>query len=88
MTCLTTTAKVNEVVGLREALERIKHELGVPGMGYPAPVANAWFIADAALQGHRFAFGCGDEQYASEATGAAAPDTPRPSPGGPRREEE
>ncbi len=65
MTCLTTTAKVNEVQGLREALWRVLRELGVPGEGYPAPVSNAWFIADAALHGHRFAFGCGDEQYAS-----------------------
>lgn len=68
MTCLTTNAKVNEVKGLHEALKRIKNELGVPSDGYPANVANAWFIADAALHGHRFAEG--DEGYASDPSAA------------------
>jgi len=33
----------------RSALQRIKDELGVPGPGYPMPVANAWKIADKTL---------------------------------------
>jgi hypothetical protein len=33
----------------RRALLRIKQALGVPNEDYPAPVANAWAIADAAL---------------------------------------
>lgn len=36
---------------LREALEKIKNELGVPQPGYPQPVANAYEIAKAALEG-------------------------------------
>ena len=35
---------------LAEALRSIKNELGVPQPEYPAPVANAVKIADAALQ--------------------------------------
>lgn len=31
------------------ALKQIKSELGVPGEGYPAPVTNAWNIAEAAV---------------------------------------
>ena len=58
------TVEIDETVGLREALDRIIHELGVPiSDATPAPVANAWYIADAALKGHRFSFG--DEEYAS-----------------------
>ena len=38
-----------EVQRLREALERIRDELGVPSPEYPAPVANAADIAAAAL---------------------------------------
>ena len=38
------------VVTLRDALQAIKSELGVPGEGYPAPVANAYDLADAALR--------------------------------------
>ena len=34
---------------LLEALQRVKSELGVPSGDYPAPVANAWTIADVAL---------------------------------------
>jgi len=34
----------------REALERIRDELGVPQPGYPAPVANAAEIAREALR--------------------------------------
>jgi hypothetical protein len=60
----------NEGRAYREALDRVMHELGVPGEGYPAPVANAWYIADAALNGHRFALG--DEQHASNAVTEAA----------------
>ena len=62
---MATEVAVDEVVGLREALERIKSELGVPSKEYPAPIANAWYIADAALNGHRFAEG--DEKHASKA---------------------
>ncbi len=53
----------------RYALERVKQELGVPGDDYPAPVAYAWYIADAALNGHRFA--AGDEEHASNAVALA-----------------
>ncbi len=61
---MTSKAAVDETVGLREALDRIIHELGVPLSGAtPAPVANAYYIADAALHGHRFDFG--DEEFAS-----------------------
>ena len=63
---MTNEVTVDETVGLREALDRIIHELGVPGEGYPANVANAWYIADAALNGHRFDFG--DEEHASNRT--------------------
>lgn len=35
---------------LREHLEAIQHELGVPGEGYPAPVSNAYEHAVAALE--------------------------------------
>jgi len=41
----------NEVAGLRDALQRIKSELGVPGPEYPANVTNAYRIATAALLG-------------------------------------
>ena len=57
------SAEVDKEVGYREALDRIMHELGVPGEGYPAPVANAWYIADAALNDHRWA--PGDEEHSS-----------------------
>ncbi len=61
---MTNEATVDETVGLREALDRVMHELGVPTADEtPAPVANAWYIADAALKGHRFDFG--DEEHAS-----------------------
>jgi len=40
------------VAALREALDRIRLELGVPQPGYPAPVANAAFIARGALDWH------------------------------------
>jgi len=33
------------------ALDRIVSELGVPGHGYPTPVANAYHLARAALDG-------------------------------------
>ena len=46
----------DETRGYREALGRIKSELGVPGAETPAPVANAVAIADAALQGRRHEF--------------------------------
>ncbi len=36
---------------LRKALDMVMHELGVPGEGYPAPVANAYRIAAQALAG-------------------------------------
>ena len=36
----------------RDALSKVKQELGVPGPGYMAPVANAYDIADAALRGY------------------------------------
>ena len=63
---MTSKVVVDETVGLREALDRIIHELGVPSSGkYPANVANAYYIADAALKGHRFSFG--DEEHASSA---------------------
>ncbi len=45
---------MSEATRLRESLERIKSELGVPDGNYPAPVANAWHIADSALQGHSY----------------------------------
>ena len=35
---------------LAEALESVKCELGVPQPEYPSPVANAYWIADDALQ--------------------------------------
>ncbi len=35
----------------RGAFQRIMNELGVPGPGYPAPVANAWEIAAKAILG-------------------------------------
>jgi hypothetical protein len=35
---------------LAEALESVKCELGVPQPEYPSPVANAYWIADEALQ--------------------------------------
>ena len=38
-----------ELERLREALHAIQHELGVPDVSYPAPVANAYMIAGAAL---------------------------------------
>ena len=38
-----------EIARLRAALDAIIHELGVPGEGYPTPVANAYDIARAAL---------------------------------------
>lgn len=37
---------------LIKALQDIKNELGVPGGGCPAPVANAYMIADAAIHAH------------------------------------
>ena len=37
----------------RRALEQIRSELGVPGEGYPANVANAYRIADEALNGRK-----------------------------------
>lgn len=40
---------VAEIERLREALEKIRDELGVPQPGYPQPVANAADIARAAL---------------------------------------
>jgi hypothetical protein len=39
-----------EIDRLTEALRRIRSELGVPDEGYPAPVANAYEIADKALR--------------------------------------
>lgn len=56
----------------REALGRIKNELGVPSDDSPAPVANAWYIADAALNSHRFA--AGDEEHASNVVAVAEPE--------------
>src|SRR3990167_2900274 len=38
-----------QVWQLRDALDKIVHELGVPQPGYPAPVANAAEIAKDAL---------------------------------------
>lgn len=35
---------------LREALDKVRHELGVPGEGYPANVANAYEIAGTAIE--------------------------------------
>jgi hypothetical protein len=40
-----------DCVRLREALGAAMNELGVPGVGYPAPVANAYGILLAALAG-------------------------------------
>ncbi len=40
---------VRLLVHYRDALERVKAELGVPGPDYPMPVANAWKIADKTL---------------------------------------
>jgi hypothetical protein len=40
---------LDEVKRLQTALEAIRHELGVPQPGYPAPVANAANIATEAL---------------------------------------
>lgn len=57
-------ARANEGDQYHHALVRITKELGVPGEGYPAPVANAWYIADAALHSHAFSFD-GDEEYSS-----------------------
>lgn len=39
------------VAQLEQALREAKNELGVPGLGYPAPIANAVEIIDAALSG-------------------------------------
>jgi hypothetical protein len=40
---------VDREMRYRKALEDIIHELGVPGEGYPAPVANAYDAAAEAL---------------------------------------
>ncbi len=58
-----TQVTIDNEALLKGALDRIAHELGVPDDDYPAPVANAAYIADAALHGHRFAEG--DEKHAS-----------------------
>jgi hypothetical protein len=43
--------KLNERIKvLEDALMRITYELGVPQPGYPQPVANAYDIAQAALE--------------------------------------
>jgi hypothetical protein len=47
---------VDREVLYREALDRILHELGVPGPGIPAPVDNAYQIAVAALAGKEYQF--------------------------------
>ncbi len=62
-------AAVDDGAGYHEALGRVKNELGVPSDDTPAPVANAWYIADAALNGHRFDFG--DEEHASNVVAVA-----------------
>lgn len=36
----------------RNVLDQIMHELGVPQPDYPAPVANAYYLAEAALSGN------------------------------------
>ena len=57
-------ARIADIGGCREALERIKSELGfLLNKEYPASVTLAWDIADAALRGHRFA--PGDEKHSS-----------------------
>ena len=59
--------KVDEAVGYKEALDRIMSELGIPGEGYPAPVENAWHIAEAALLGHRYSLDdLGDKEYSDK----------------------
>lgn len=42
-------AAETRVAQLEQALREAKNELGVPGLGYPAPIANAVEIIDAAL---------------------------------------
>lgn len=42
---------LDEIDKLREALTRVMQELGVPQPGYPMPVANAYEVAQAALDG-------------------------------------
>ena len=44
------TCAVRLLKQYREALKRIMSELGVPDGQYPAPVANAYAIADKALR--------------------------------------
>ena len=43
-------AETTDIPDYKGALERIKSELGVPDENYPAPVANAWAIADRILE--------------------------------------
>ena len=64
-------AQIHEVPRYRRALERVKSELGVPGDGYPAPMANAYFIAEAALYGH--AWSPGDEEHSPAAVSRRQP---------------
>ena len=40
---------VDMEIRYREALDKIIHELGVPGPGYPQPVVNAYNIANDAI---------------------------------------
>ena len=42
-------ALVAQVAQMREALEAIMHNLGVPQPGYPVPIAHAYNIAKAAI---------------------------------------
>ena len=51
--CSQSEALKAEAEVYRKALERICNELGVPGPGYPQPVANAVDIARAALNAVR-----------------------------------
>ncbi len=60
---LMEVVEVGKEAGYRRALDRIMHELGVPGDGYPANVANAWYIANAALNAR--AWSPGDEEHSS-----------------------
>jgi hypothetical protein len=58
---MTKEVRMTESEKLRDALRQIVDELGVPGPDYPAPVGNAYDIAQEALRipielrPHRFA---------------------------------
>ena len=48
--CYTLRPHPCAVVKLAEALDEIMHELGVPQLGYPMPVANAYEVAKRTLE--------------------------------------